>query len=205
MSSFKSHFLTLTFALLSSSAFATNEDLSVPLPKQSYEQLVDKTVPYQPDYSTLYERIKNIWHAPNYFVALPVNTYHSRLTYSKERIDEYNEMPWGLGIGKWYRDKNNTRHQLVLLGFSDSNAKLQLLAGYTWQKDIYLNEAEDLIFGYGCDFFITARDDYYYIPFPGFTPEISIQYKNFAISTSWVPWLGPDYGNVFLTNIRWYF
>ncbi len=197
--------LTLLVAIILSPFVLAGEAGEICPQKDSYQELVKKAEPYQPKYSTYYERIQNVWNSPNSFITVPVNTYHSRDTYTKEQIDDYNEMPWGFGVGKWYRDENNTRHQLLFLGFADSHNKVQLLAGYTWQKDIFLNKSESLIFGYGCDFFLTARDDYYYIPFPGLTPEISLQYKNFAISTSWVPWLGSNYGNVLLTNIRWYF
>ena len=32
---------------------------------------------------------------------LPLVTYHNRSMYSKEKIDSFNERPWGLGLGYW--------------------------------------------------------------------------------------------------------
>lgn len=205
MNTFITQTLGLFGALLCSTLAFAGDASPLLSPDDPYAKLMKDAEPYQPTYSTFWERLENTWHSPHSFVSVPVRTYHSRDTYTKEQIDNYNEMPWGLGIGKWYRDQDNTRHQLILIGFADSHSKVQLLAGYTWQKDIFLNEAEILSIGYGCDFFFTAREDYYYIPFPGLTPELSLQYKKLALSASWVPWLGNNYGNVLLINVRWYF
>lgn len=200
-----SYSLVLLSLLLCPLSLAGDSTCPMTLQEENYPLVKEEENDYQPSYNSFKERLSNVWHSPHSSIILPVNTYHSRDTYTREQIRNYNEMPWGLGVGKWYRDSNNTRHQLIFMGFADSHSKVQLIASYTWQKDIFLNDAQTLLFGYGCDFFITARDDYFYIPFPGLTPLASLQYKNFAVSTSWVPWLGSNYGNVLLTTVRWYF
>ncbi len=197
--------------LLECSTLEANEEMPLTTPAKAglVPELQSKPTlsveQYQPEYSSLRERIKNVWHSPGWIAILPVNTYHSRNTYDKDSIDDYNEMPWGAGIGKWYRDKNNTRHQIMFITFSDSNYKPQPTLSYTWQKDLFLDRQQNWIFGYGCDFFLTMRHEAYYLPLPAFTPQMSFQYKNLAVVCSWVPWLGPDYGNVLMTTLRWYF
>ena len=65
--------------------------------------------------------VSQTWQDGNYNLFIPINTWHNRLTYDKEKIDEYNEMPWGLGIGKGRYDSDGDWHGLYAIVFEDSN------------------------------------------------------------------------------------
>ena len=163
---------------------------------------------YQPEYSNLKERLLNVWESPNWHIIIPVHTWHSRWTYTKQKGREYNEMPGGFGFGKWYRDMRNWPPEFSFIVLAVSYSYAEPLAGYPGHKDIFLDKAQNWSFGYGAHFFLTARHNYSYVPIPGIIPHIALQYKHLALNIAWVPYLGGEDGaggDVFFTQVRWYF
>ena len=144
--------------------------------------------------------LRSTWESDNYAVLIPFNTYHVRATYDDDRLSEFNEMPWGLGIERYHFDEHRNRHSFFVLGFSDSWRDFQPALGYAWEKNFYYHDAR---FGIGYSAMLTGRRKNSYFPIPGIVPIASVGYKSLAIQTTWVPYLGHNNGNVFLTMFKW--
>lgn len=149
--------------------------------------------------------IEKTWASDNWYAILPVNTYHARGTYDRDRLRRYNEIPWGAGFGKWYRDKNDNQHELSFIAFADSHGHVEPTFTYSWQQYIHFDSSHNFSVAYGLNFMLTMRNDTYYLPVPLILPHLTIQIGSFAISTLWVPYLGRNNGNVLFTTCRWYF
>ena len=142
------------------------------------------------------------WDSDRYAVMVPFNTYHWRSTYDRDRIKKFNEMPWGLGVERYFIDERDNRHSLYALVFSESYSQAQPTLGYAWEKSYFLDNARDWRAGLGFNAMLTARSKNHYIPFPGATPTLSVNYKFLSVQTTWVPYLGHNDGNVFLTMFK---
>lgn len=148
--------------------------------------------------------VKDVYCSDKWEVYLPVHTWHNRFMYDRKKTDEYWEKPWGGGLGKYNIDTKGNQHSLYAMMFLDSHKKWQPIAGYAWQKNWFLDDAKDFRFGLGYTVFITARDDYSYLPFPAALPLAAFEYKNFAIQATYIP--GPyNFGNVLFTWLKWKF
>lgn len=146
----------------------------------------------------------NILKSKDYSLLIPVNTWHNRLTYDKEKIDSYNERPWGLGFSKDYIDANNNRHSLFFMKFQDSHNRTEPFFGYAYTARWALNKKRDFFLLAGGTLGITAREEYDYIPFPAPLPIFGLEYKNFVLENTYIPG-GKNNGNVLFTWIRWKF
>jgi len=140
------------------------------------------------------------WDSDRYSILIPFNTYHSRSTYDRERINEFNEMPWGLGIERFHYDEHRNRHSFYAFGFADSWNDFQPVLGYAWERNFHCGDSR---FGIGYSAILTARRKQHYTPLPGVVPIASVGYKSAAVQTTWVPYLGPNNGNVFLTLFKY--
>lgn len=152
----------------------------------------------------LKNNISNAWNAQNYDFYLPVNTWHNRLFYDKDKIEDYNEEPWGAGLGKSFYDDNGHWHALYAMGFKDSNKHLQTIFGYAYQHNWHLDNKNKWRLGVGYTLSLTQRSEYAYIPVPLPLPLAGIGYKNFNIQAAYVPGVKND-GNVLFTWLRWEF
>lgn len=81
---------------------------------------------------TIKQTFCNILTSKDYSLLIPVNTWHNRLTYDKEKINSYNERPWGIGFSKDYIDKNDNRHSLFVMKFQDSHNRSEPFFGYAY-------------------------------------------------------------------------
>ena len=144
--------------------------------------------------------LRATWDSDAHSVLIPFNIYHVRGSYDREKIKEYNEMPWGLGIERYHIDEHRNRHSLYLLGFADSWKDFQPVLGYSWEKNVYCGDAR---FSVGYSAMLTGRRKNSYFPIPGLVPVASAGYKSIAVQTTWVPYLGHNNGNVFLTLFKW--
>lgn len=140
--------------------------------------------------------IKHTACSDKYELYVPVHTWHNRLTYDRRKIKEYNENPWGAGIGKYYIDEKGNQHSLYVMVFKDSHNDFEPITGYAWQKNWYLDTAHDWRFGLGYTLLITARSDMEYIPIPGALPLIALEYKRLAVQGTYVPGFTKNSGNV---------
>jgi lipid IVA palmitoyltransferase len=140
------------------------------------------------------QRMAKTWTEGDSDLYVPFHTYHIRSSYSKEKIDSFEEDTWGVGYGRSrYIDGN--WDGWYGMGFRDSHGKFEPIVGYAHQ---WMWGAQDgLHAGLGYTVFITARSDImHYTPFPGALPLASINYNKFSINTTYVPG-GEGNGNIF--------
>ena len=154
-------------------------------------------------FAILRQRIVETWHSDEYDLYIPTYTWHNRFVYDSETVSKYHENPWGLGIGKYMKDKDGDSHFLFIMGFQDSHNRFEPYGGYAFQKNWYLDTAGDWSAGIGYVLGITAREQYDYIPFPLPLPIAGIQYKRFAVQAAYIPG-GSNDGNVLFIWMRWH-
>lgn len=152
----------------------------------------------------VWDRAKNsiiqTWDAADYELFIPVNTWHNRNYYSSEKIDSYNEKPWGLGIGKYRFDEDGDWHSLYIMAFSDSHKDIEPVAGYGFQK--MWRPGDELRLGLGYTAGLTLRNDLNYLPIPVIAPTASIEYKQLAVQSTYI-FGGEGNGNILFTWLRW--
>lgn len=129
----------------------------------------------------------------SYDLYLTGYTYHSRSTYTWEKINSYQEKSWGGGLGRSVIDERGNWHGLYAVGFQDSHFKPQYTGGYSWLAR--WNLGGDFYAGAGVTAFIFLRSDYNYVPLPGILPLGSLEYKRLSLMASYVPRLSRNEGN----------
>ncbi|AJI95985.1 antimicrobial peptide resistance and lipid A acylation PagP family protein [Yersinia ruckeri] len=150
------------------------------------------------------DNVTQTWDAPGSELYVPVLTWHNRWTYSQDKIDSYNENPWGIGFGKYRYDENNNWHSLYAMAFMDSHNKVEPIIGYGYQKMWIPGDMDGWRFGAGFTLSITARHEYYYIPLPLPLPLVSVEYNKFALQATYIPGTHNN-GNVLFAWMRWSF
>lgn len=144
--------------------------------------------------------LSQTWQSEDYELYIPVNTWHNRNYYSSEKIDEFNETPWGLGVGKYRLDDDGDWHGIYAMAFSDSHRDIEPVAGYGFQK--IWHQTENLRIGAGYTAGFTMRRRSNYIPIPIILPLLSVGYKQLDVQTTYVPG-GEGNGNILFTWLRW--
>lgn len=152
----------------------------------------------------LLNNISLTWDSPNQELYIPLNTWHNRWTYDDDKIESYNERPWGIGYGKYRYDEDNNWHAVYAMAFMDSHNEVEPIIGYGYQKMWIPGEMDGWRFGIGFTASITARHEYHYIPIPLPLPLLSIEYNKFALQTTYIPGTYNN-GNVLFTWMRWQF
>ena len=147
-----------------------------------------------------WDNVETTWRSDRYELYLPAITWHNRAFYDRDKIDEYNEHPWGLGLGRYRYDSDGNWHALYAMFFLDSHDKVEPFAGYAWQK--IWRPADDVRLGAGFTVGVTARSDYSYIPFPAILPLVSVEYRRLALQATYIPG-GHNNGNVLFGWLRW--
>lgn len=147
------------------------------------------------------DHLSSLWHSDQYDFVLPANTWHNRLAYSHQKIKEFNERPWGAGIGKRFYDEDKDLHSMIAMVFLDSHDDPEPLIGYQFQKKWYYGEQQDFSLGLGYSMGITARSDYSWVPFPYVAPIFSIQYWRISLENTYIPGKKGN-GNVLFTWLR---
>jgi len=117
---------------------------------------------------------------------VPLVTYHNRSMYSKEKIDSFNERPWGLGIGKSIRDANSNWDGYYVMAFKDSHDDWEPIVGYGHVKNL-AGQANGLNAGVGLTAGFTARSDYNYKPLPVLLPIAAVGYDKVIVNATYVP------------------
>lgn len=148
-----------------------------------------------------WDNITDTWHSDQYELYLPVETWHNRAFYDREKIHEYNERPWGLGVGRYRYDADGDWHAVYAMAFLDSHHDVEPFGGYAFQK-IWRPGGDDLRLGAGFTLGVTARSDSGYVPIPAVLPLVSVEYRKLALQATYIPG-GHNYGNVLFAWLRW--
>lgn len=151
-------------------------------------------------WSRTQDSLSKTWQSQDYELYIPINTWHNRSFYTQEKIDEYNENPWGLGVGKYRFDEDGDWHALYAMAFLDSHSDIEPVAGYAFQK--MWRPADDVRLGVGYTVGVTLRSDINYLPIPVIAPLFSVAYKQLAVQSTYIPG-GEGHGNILFTWIRW--
>ncbi len=160
-------------------------------------------IPREGWFSRFKQNLSETWHKGGYDLLIPVNTWHNRLTYDHDKIRDYNERPWGLGLSKSL-EKAAWRHGLFFMIFKDSHDDIEPIAGYSLQKLWALDEAGCWRASLGLVLGITARSDYDYIPIAAPLPIFGMEYKRLSVESTYIPG-GKNNGNILFTWLRWRF
>ena len=147
----------------------------------------------------------NIWKSDRHQLIIPLNTFHVRSTYDKEKIAKYNEMPWGLGVERYYVSQSGITHSIYGVVFKDSHNQFSPTFGYNWEKKWPLTADGDWSVGAGFTTLLTFRKKEDYIPIPGIIPLLSVGYKRVTFQTVWIPHMGHNHGNIFFSMMKWSF
>jgi palmitoyl transferase len=146
-------------------------------------------------FDSFYHYMGNEWQKSNTTdIYLPMWTWHNTHAYTPQLLHSYNDWPIGFGIGKSYLDSQGNFHGFYAMEFADSHHKIEPIVGYVFTKKVWGHQ-QSLNLKVGYTAFITAREDYHYIPFPAALPVVSLDYGKFSISGTYVPG-GHDNGNV---------
>lgn len=154
-------------------------------------------------YERAWNTVATAYHKGTPELYVPLKTYHLRSAYSQEKIDSFNESPYGLGYGHGYYDDRDNWHGVYAMGFQDSHSKPEWMLGYSWKA--MWGDRKGWQTGLGYTAFLTARSDIAnYFPFPGILPIASISYKKLSLEGTFVPG-GSNNGNVFFFWGKWSF
>lgn len=153
---------------------------------------------------TAWNHVTDTWETGNTELYVPVWSYHMRFGYDADKIDEYNEFPAGLGLGKGRYNDSGNWESIYAMGFLDSHSKPSFMAGYAWVPSWDLGN--DFKAGVGVTGFLMSRSNYYdYVPFPGILPMASLTYKQFAVQAAYIPGFSRNNGNVLFVWGKWTF
>jgi palmitoyl transferase len=87
------------------------------------------------------ERLERVAEQPGWDLYLSGYAYHSRSTYSSQRVQALNERAWGGGIGRTMRNEQGDDESLYLIGFRDSKSQPHWMLGYAYQWTRPLGDA----------------------------------------------------------------
>lgn len=148
-------------------------------------------------------RLDQIWTEGGNDLYVSGYSWHNRATYSREKINGFNELAWGAGYGRSLYDEDGDWQGLYGMAFLDSHSKVQPIAGYGFLKVAQVSPHFRL--GAGYTVFLTARHDIFnYVPFPGILPLVSAGYKDAMLYATYIPGASGA-GNVLYMFGRWHF
>lgn len=138
-------------------------------------------------YGQLKNHLTEVWQKSDQTdLYVPLVTYHNRSMYSREKIDSFNERPWGLGIGKSIRDADSNWDGYYVMAFKDSHDDWEPIVGYGHVKNL-AGQASGLNAGLGLTAGFTARSDYNYKPLPVLLPIAAVGYDKVIVNATYVP------------------
>ena len=144
-------------------------------------------------------RLRQVWHLGNNELQIPAYAWHNRYYYSNHK--NYNETPWGGGLGKSYYDEDGDWHGLYAFAFLDSHKNIEPIAGYGFEKTLHLTDKTGI--GLGYTLFMTSRTDIIHsIPFPGILPLVALTQQRASLTLIYVPGK-ENIGNVLFVLAKW--
>ncbi|WP_028372455.1 lipid IV(A) palmitoyltransferase PagP [Legionella lansingensis] len=148
-------------------------------------------------------RMHQLWNEGSNELYMTGYAWHNRYTYEKHKIDSYNELAWGGGLGKGLYDEDGDWHGIYALAFLDSHKNVEPAVGYAFLKVAHLGINTRL--GAGFTVLVTQRPDIYDgIPFPGALPWLSLNYRSLTVSGTYIPG-SKGAGNVLFLLAKWTF
>ncbi|MDI9817977.1 MULTISPECIES: lipid IV(A) palmitoyltransferase PagP [unclassified Legionella] len=148
-------------------------------------------------------RLHQLWNEGNNELYVSGYAWHNRFTYPRDKVDSYNELAWGGGLGKGLYDEDGDWHGLYAIAFLDSHKNVEPAAGYAFLKVAHLGPNTRL--GAGYTILVTMRPDIFNnVPFPGVLPWISLNYRHLTLSATYIPGSGHA-GNVLFLLGKWTF
>ena len=130
--------------------------------------------------------LHDTWTKGNADLYLSGYAWHNRYTYTKKRLNLYNEAAWGGGLGRGYVDKDGDWNALYMIAFLDSHKNVEPLGGYAFIKTAHFSK--HVRGGIGYTAFITARPDLFKgRPFPGILPLVSFSILRLSIFAAYIP------------------
>lgn len=155
---------------------------------------------------TALEKLKKALHDTWVFseskdIYLPVITRHMRWAYEDSKIQRYNEMPWGGGVGISRYDEKGNWNGLYVMAFKDSFNQWEPIAGYGWEKIWRPIESKDFRLGAGFTLGVTVRESWQYIPVAAPLPLLSIGYDFATFQMTYIPGTYNN-GNVYFAWLR---
>ena len=134
---------------------------------------------------------------------IPTYTWHLPFAYTREKINQYQNFPYGLGYGRGRYDEKGNYHGVYAMGFQDSHFKPEWLVGYAWKT--YWRLGGEIKGGLGFTVGVTTRADYsHYMPVPLIFPVGSIESGRWSLDVAYVPG-GKGNGNVMFFTNKWRF
>ena len=144
-------------------------------------------------------RLHQIWYGGKNELQVPAYAWHNRFYYSNHK--NYNENPWGGGLGKSFYDEDGDWQGLYAFAFIDSNRNVEPIAGYGFEKMLHITEKTGIGIGYTA--FLTSRADIQNsIPFPGILPLAVCTYERASLTFIYVPGR-QNIGNVMFVLAKW--
>ena len=139
--------------------------------------------------------LKQTWNEGTPELYVPLFTWHLPWAYTRQQIDEYNNFPLGVGLGRGRYAEDGDWDGFYAMVFQDSHSKPEYQVGYGY-KTFWPVEG-DFKAGIGYTVFIGARSDWHnYAPFPAVLPIISFDYaKKVSLDAAFVPG-GTGNGNI---------
>lgn len=149
--------------------------------------------------------VQDTWRDGEVELYVPVLTHHMRFNYDQDKLDDYNEFPAGIGLGKGRYNDSGNFEGMYAMGFLDSHSNPSFMAGYALIPTWTLLSSE-VKFGVGVTGFLMSRSNYLNgLPFPGVLPVASISYKNVAVQAAYIPSRRRNDGNVLFVWGKWTF
>jgi palmitoyl transferase len=101
-----------------------------------------------------------------------------------------NELTWGGGLGRSFRNERGNEEGVYLMGIRDSNNRPQWMAGYQYKWMFPLKSHAGVEVGAGLTALVIRRHDWYDgRPFPAVLPIASIGNRAAQLVATYVPHL----------------
>lgn len=154
-------------------------------------------------YASAKDNLTQTWDQGSHEVLIPTYTWHMPWAYTRTKINEYQNYPYGLGYGRGRIDAKGNYQGVFAMGFQDSHFKPEWMLGYSWKT--YWPLGGSFKGGLGFVAGLTARTDYSrYLPIPFVLPAGSIENGRWSLDVAYVPG-GEGNGNVMFFTNKWRF
>lgn len=128
-------------------------------------------------------------------------SWHNRYYYDPKKLNRYNELAWGGGLGKGLYDEDGDFHGVAAFAFLDSHKYPEPVIGYVFIKMLHWHETTRA--GVGYSLFVTERPDIWHgIPFPGALPWVFLSYRRATLCATYIPG-STGIGNVLFLMAKW--